>query len=118
MGGGVRIAGGTGLYTGSVSKQLTAGAVLRLVDQGKVQLQDDVRKHVPELPEYAPTITIDNLVHHTSGLVDYLVALGEAGTLPDRHTRQEIVEMIAARKPLFPAGQSFSYSNSNYFLIA
>ena len=114
----VRITPRTVFYAASVSKQFTAAALLRLVDQRHVRLEDDVRKHIPELPEYAPTITIRDLVHHTSGLVDYLVLLGDAGTLPDRHAREEIIGMIAARKPHFPAGQTHSYSNSNYFLIA
>ena len=112
----VRITPRTVFYIGSVSKQFTAAALLRLVDGGTVRLDDDVRKYVPELPEYDPPITLDHLVHHSSGLVDYLVPMG--GTWQDRHSRREVLSMIAVEKPLFAAGQIYSYSNSNYFLIA
>src|SRR5215213_708504 len=56
---------------GSVSKQFTAAAALLLIQQGKLSLQDDVRKYVPELPDYGTPITIDHLIHHTSGLRDW-----------------------------------------------
>jgi CubicO group peptidase (beta-lactamase class C family) len=56
---------------GSVSKQFTAASVLLLAQDGKLSLQDDVRKYVPELPQYDAPITIQNLLNHTSGLKDW-----------------------------------------------
>jgi CubicO group peptidase (beta-lactamase class C family) len=113
-----RITPRTLFYMASVSKQFTAAALLRLVDQGGVALGDDIRKYLPELPQYTPPITIDHLVHHESGLADFLAILNKAGTLGDPHDPGEIIKLIASRETLFPAGKGYSYSNSNYFLIA
>ena len=115
---GVRVTPRTLFYMASVSKQFTAAALLRLVDQGRVALGDDIRKYIPELPQYAAPITIEHLVHHESGLADFVAILNKAGTLADHHEREEIIGMIASHKTLFPAGKGYSYSNSNYFLIA
>lgn len=115
---GVRITPRTLLYMASVSKQFTAAALLRLADQGGVALGDDIRKYIPELPQYAVPITIEHLVHHESGLADFVAILDEAGTLADHHEREEIIRVIASHETLFPAGKGYSYSNSNYFLIA
>ena len=115
---GARLTTDTVFYAASVSKQFTAAALLHLVDQGRVSLEDDIRTHIPELPEYVPRITVRNLIHHTSGLPDFVTLLARAGTLHEFHTAAEIVAMLSARKPRYPAGLLFSYSNSNYFLLA
>lgn len=115
---GVRITPDTVFYTASVSKQFTAAAMLRLIDQGKAALDDDIRRHIPELPEYSRPITIRNLIYHTSGIPDYVNLLIRAGTLHNAHSSEEIIAMLATQQPAFPAGLVFSYSNSNYFLIA
>ncbi len=104
-------------YAASVSKQFTAAAMLRLIDQGKAALDDDIRRHVAELPAYSPPITIRNLMHHTSGIPDFLGLLVRAGTLHDAHSPDEIVGMLANQRTTFPAGRVFAYSNSNYFLL-
>lgn len=113
-----RITPHTVFYMASVSKQFTAAALLRLVDQGAVSLGDDIRKFIPELPLYASPITIEHLVHHESGLADFVTILAGSGTLADYHQREEIIQLIASHEPLFPAGKGYSYSNSNYLLIA
>jgi CubicO group peptidase (beta-lactamase class C family) len=59
------------LEAGSVSKQFTAGAILLLAQQGKLSLDDPVRKYIPELPDYGTVITIRHLLNHTSGLRDW-----------------------------------------------
>ncbi|MGL5946704.1 MAG: serine hydrolase domain-containing protein, partial [Sediminibacterium sp.] len=59
------------LEAGSVSKQFTAAAILLLAQEGKLSLQDDIRKYFPEIPDYGHTITISHLLHHTSGLKDW-----------------------------------------------
>ncbi len=66
---------------GSTSKQFAAASVILLALDGKLSLSDDVRKYVPELPDYGKTITIDHLLRHTSGLRDYtaLLSLGGSG---------------------------------------
>jgi CubicO group peptidase (beta-lactamase class C family) len=59
----------------SVSKQFCGMAVAMLIEQGKIALQDDIRKYIPELPEFGHTITVDHLVHHTSGIRDFPATL-------------------------------------------
>src|SRR6185436_10937399 len=75
---GVPITPTTPFIMGSVSKQFTAAAIALLVEDGKLKLDDDVRKWVPELPDYGTSITIDHLVHHTSGLRDFWALVGVA----------------------------------------
>lgn len=68
---------------GSLRKQFVAAAVLLLVDEGRLSLTDDVRKHIPELPDYGHTITVDHLLTHTSGLRDWIGLLNLASGDPD-----------------------------------
>src|SRR5262249_28273238 len=63
---GIPLAPTTPMIMGSVSKQFTAASIALLVQQGRLSLNDDVRKYVPELKDYGKTVTIDHLVHHTS----------------------------------------------------
>jgi CubicO group peptidase (beta-lactamase class C family) len=63
----------------SVSKQFCGMAVSMLIEQGKITLQDDIRKYIPELPDFSHTITVDHLVHHVSGLRDWPATLALAG---------------------------------------
>ena len=64
---------------GSVSKQFTAASILLLVQDGELALEDDIRRYLPEIPDYGHVITIDHLLHHTSGLRDYLSLMALAG---------------------------------------
>jgi CubicO group peptidase (beta-lactamase class C family) len=116
---GIRITPDTIFYAASVSKQFTAAALLRLVESGKVSLDDDVRKYLPELPEYSPPITIRHLVDQTSGLPDYhrLAAQAHRDLLENPPSRDEVLGMIAKAKPIHPSGALYRYSNSNYFLM-
>jgi CubicO group peptidase (beta-lactamase class C family) len=75
-------------YMASVSKQFTALSILLLERDGKLLLEDRVRTYLPELPDYAAGITIRQLLHHTSGLRDYLTLSGLAGNLPDQVTTE------------------------------
>ncbi len=82
---GVPITPSTPFIVGSVSKQFTAAAIALLVEEKRIALTDDVRKYVPELADYGTPITIDHLVHHTSGLRDWWELVGLAGTALRRH---------------------------------
>ena len=106
--------------TGSVSKQFTAMAIALLAEQGKLSLDDDVRKYVSEIPKYETTITIRHLIHHTSGIRDYLTLMGIAGMRDDDHyVDGEVVSLLARQKELnFKPGSEFLYSNSGYFLLS
>jgi CubicO group peptidase (beta-lactamase class C family) len=106
---------------GSVSKQFTAACVALLVREGKVGLDDDIRKHLPEMPAYEKPITVRHLIHHTSGLRDYNTLLSLAGFRPesDAPTVEEAYEIICRQKKLnYAPGEEYSYTNSGYFLLS
>ena len=106
-------------YLGSVSKQFTAASVVLAAEQGFLSLDDDVRKYIPELPDYGHTITLREMLHHTSGIRDFLTLLALAGRDgSDIHTDAEIIDLIARQKELNNVpGARYIYSNSNYFLL-
>lgn len=105
---------------GSTSKQFTAAAILLLVQDGKLKLDDDIRRYLPQLPDYGTPITIDHLLHHTSGLRDYLVLMNLRGVaLGDVSTNDEAVAAIARQQGLnFQPGSAYAYSNTGYLLLA
>jgi CubicO group peptidase (beta-lactamase class C family) len=109
----------TVFYIASTSKQFTATSIALLAKQNKLSLDDDIRKYLPELPEYDSRITIRHLIHHTSGIPDYLELLGLAGErLDDVHGEEEILDLLSRQKSLsFKPGDQFLYSNSGYFLL-
>lgn len=106
---------------GSVSKQFTAAAILLLAEDGKLSLDDDVRKYVPELPERGDPIRIIHLLNHTSGLRDW-GSVAELAGWPRgtaAYTMDDVLAIIARQKQLnFKPGSEYSYSNSNYTLLA
>jgi CubicO group peptidase (beta-lactamase class C family) len=116
---GVPITGKTPFIMGSVSKQFTAAAIALLVEQGKIKLDDDVRKYVPELPDYGKRITIDHLVHHTSGVRDFWSLVEASGARPDDgYTVDDILHIAARQKHLnFDPGAEYNYSNTGYVLL-
>jgi CubicO group peptidase (beta-lactamase class C family) len=104
----------------SVSKQFTAYAVLILVDQGKLALDDDVRKHVPELPEWdrERPIRVSDLLHQVTGIPDYLGDLAEFPRRDEELTNSAVAELLAKKRLGFATGSKWEYSNSNYLLAA
>ncbi len=104
----------------SVSKQFAGLAISTLVEQGKISLTDDVHKYVPEVPDFGQTITIEHLVHHTSGLRDWPEGLNVAGwRWNEDFTFNDIMRMVKHQKDLdFPPGTKYSYSNTGYNLLA
>jgi len=95
----------------SVSKQFTAAAVVLLAQQGKLSLDDEVRKYVPKLPDFGTPITIRHLIHHTSGLRLFW----PGGTL----TVDDLLEMVSRLKRLnFRSGEKYLYCNLGYMLLA
>ncbi len=105
---------------GSVSKQITATSILLLQQDGKLSLDDDMRKYLPEIPDYGSKITIRHLLHHTSGLRNYddlfdLEGIPEADLTTDR----DAMELIVRQKGVnFRAGEEFLYSDTNFFLMS
>jgi CubicO group peptidase (beta-lactamase class C family) len=104
----------------SVAKQFTGMAITTLEEQGKLSLKDNIRKYIPELPEWGNKVTIDNLLHHTSGLRDWTATFSLAGMhLDDIIYQNSILKMVYNQKDLnFQPGSEHSYSNTGYNLLA
>ena len=116
----VRITPGTVFHVASMSKQFTAASIVLLAQQGKLSLDDDVRKYIPELPDFGSKITIRNLVHHTSGLRDQWALLQLAGWRysKDLITDEDVMSMMTRQKELnFKPGERHVYSNTGYTLM-
>lgn len=106
---------------GSVSKQFTAAAIVLLALDGELSLDDDVRRYVPELPDYGHTITIRHMLTHTSGLRDWgsVAAIGGWGRSSRTHTHDHVIDILSRQRGLnFVPGTEYSYSNSGYNLLA
>lgn len=106
---------------GSVSKQFTAAAVLLLAKDGKLSLDDPVRKYVPELPDYGTPLTIRHMLNHTSGLRDWGSLAGIAGwpRTTRVHTHAHVLEIVSRQTATnFTPGTHWSYSNTGYNLAA
>jgi CubicO group peptidase (beta-lactamase class C family) len=105
---------------GSTSKQFTAFAILLLERDGKLSLNDDIRKHVPELQPMPRPVTVQHLLLHTSGLRDYLTLWSLAGMKTENWTTQSDAVRLTARQrqPNFPAGEEWLYSNTGYLLLS
>jgi CubicO group peptidase (beta-lactamase class C family) len=113
---GIPITANTPFISGSVAKQFTAAAIALLVEQGRISLDDDVRKYIPELPNYGTKVTIDHLVHHTSGLRDFWALVDVSGMrFDDGYTAGDVIRLAARQKQLnFPPGSEYAYSNTGY----
>ena len=107
-------------YAASVSKQFTAFAVAMLAEQGKLSLDDDIRKWIPEVPNFGKTITVRHLIHHTSGLRDYFGLLGMTGWPNDGPvTEAQFLDLVSRQKALnFDPGARSLYSNTGYVLLS
>ncbi len=107
-------------YMGSVSKQFTAASVVLAAEQGYLALDDNVRKYIPELPDYGHPVTLREMLHHTSGFRDVLGLLDLSGrSALDLHPKAELIDLVARQKALnYDPGEEFLYSNTNYFLLA
>jgi CubicO group peptidase (beta-lactamase class C family) len=107
--------------SGSVAKQFTAASLVLLQQEGKLSLDDPVRKYIPELPDYGAPLTIRHLLNHTSGLRDWgtVMSLTGAGR-GDRVINQDLaLDVITHQRGLdFTPGSEYSYSNSGYNLAA
>ncbi len=122
----------------STSKQFTAAAIAILVRQGRVSLDDDIRKYLPELPDYGEKVTVANLVHHTSGLPDeykdlgfrleewpdYYREYGDFFTRNEWFGREEFLSnstylkrITSISKLKFKPGSRYEYNNPGYFLL-
>ena len=100
----------------SVTKQFTAVAILMLAEQGKLSLQDDITKFLPNYPTSGKRITVENLLTHTSGIKDYFENLWPARMRED-YRPEKLTEFFKSDPLDFEPGTKESYSNSNYVLL-
>lgn len=104
----------------SVSKQFTAFAIYLLASEGRISLEDDVRKYITELPDYRTVIKVKHLLGHTSGLRDQAAIGSLAGNRSgDVSTTEQVLKLIAKQRNLnFTPGTAFGYCNTGYTLLA
>ncbi len=105
---------------GSTSKQFTAFAIALLEEQGKLSVDDDIRTHIPELPELEDTVRLRHLLSHTSGYREYLNSFAMAARqLNDKIRREEIIPMVQRQPELqnLP-GERYNYNNTGYALLS
>lgn len=117
----IPISPGTVFHVASISKQFTAFAVLMLAQQGKLSLDDPVRKYIPELRDFGAPVTIRHLMHHTSGLRDQWSLLIMSGwRLSEDVVRDDdVLDLVSRMKALnFNPGEQHLYSNTGYTLLA
>jgi CubicO group peptidase (beta-lactamase class C family) len=97
---------------GSVVKQFVAASVLLLVDDKRIALSDDIRRYIPQLPDYGHTVTVDHLLTHTGGIRDW------TGILPLAAAKEDALTLTLRQRGLdFVPGEEWAYSNSGYVLL-
>ena len=105
---------------GSVSKQFTAAAVMRLVERGKVGLDDPLTKYLPDYPVRGNRVLVRHLLHQTSGIREFFTVKGfdemESGP-PERYSRQDLIDLFKKEPFVYAPGERWAYSNSNYTLL-
>ncbi|MDQ3174353.1 MAG: beta-lactamase family protein [Acidobacteriota bacterium] len=107
-------------YIASTSKQFTAASIALLAKQGKIWLDDPIRRYMPELSELYNPVTIRHLIHHTSGIRDYLTLMSIAAIRTENiYTDEDVIELLSRQKALnFKPGDQHFYSNSGYLLLS
>ena len=107
-------------HIASVSKQFTAFSILLLAEDGKLNIDDDIRKYIPEVPDFGKTITLRHLANHTSGLRDQWNLLVMAGwRMDDVITTEQVLKLISRQESLnFEPGDEFLYCNTGFTLLA
>lgn len=109
------------IEAGSVSKQFTAATVLLLAQQGRLSIDDPVRKYIPEVPDYGQPITIRHLLTHTSGLRDWGF-IGDLAGWPRTtrvYTHDHVLDIVSRQRALnYAPGADFSYTNTGFNLLA
>jgi CubicO group peptidase (beta-lactamase class C family) len=106
-------------YVASIAKSFTAACILHLARAGKIGLDDDVTKHVPELPEHARGITLRHLLHHRGGLRDFYELEWLASRNPVQLTTRGVLDLLRRQRGTnFAPDADFLYCNSGYLLLA
>jgi CubicO group peptidase (beta-lactamase class C family) len=106
--------------SGSVAKQFTASAILLLMHDGKLRLDDRVQKYLPELPDYGRPVTIRHLLSHTSGIREWsnLVAMNGWPRGTTAYSQDDFLDVVFAQREVnYPVGDFYSYTNSGFLLL-
>lgn len=116
---GIAIGPSTVFRIGSTSKQFAAAAMVLLEMDGVLSLDDDVRLHLPELPDFGETVTLRHILNHTSGLRDWVTLMTLTGRRgQDFYSRDDVLQMMSRQEELnFPVGSRYLYSNSGFLLL-
>ena len=117
---GIPIRPDTVFHIASISKHFAALAVTLLAHEGKLSLDDEIQKYVPEVPDFGEKITLRHLIHHTSGLRDQWELLIAAGwRMDDVITMEDILELVSKQRELnFKPGEKHVYCNTGYTLLS
>jgi D-alanyl-D-alanine carboxypeptidase len=102
---------------GSITKQFTSAAIMKLVQQGRVKLDDDLSKYVPQFPLQGKRVSIRQLLNHTSGIHSYTSSPGWAKTWNDELSPDAIIKFVAADTFDFAPGTAYRYNNTGYVLL-
>src|SRR5438067_1725645 len=102
---------------GSITKQFTATAIMMLVEEGKIGLDDTIRKYLPHTPEAWDGVTIRNLLTHTSGIKSYTSIPDFPKLLRDETSKPDVIKKVASIPLEFKPGEKFNYNNTGYFLL-
>lgn len=106
---------------GSISKQFTAAAVMKLVEYGKIRLDDPITVYLPDFPTQGHTVHVRHLLNHTSGIREFFTIPGfdvlESGS-PEEYSRDDLIEFFKNEPFQFAPGERWAYSNSNYTLLS
>jgi D-alanyl-D-alanine carboxypeptidase len=105
------------LRLGSITKQFTAVSILMLADQGKLSVDDDITKHLPDYPTQGRKITIEHLLVHTSGIKSYTGMPGYGAGMRADKTVQQMIDTFKNEPFDFEPGDRYQYNNSGYFLL-
>jgi D-alanyl-D-alanine carboxypeptidase len=103
----------------SMDKMFTAVAILKLVEEGKLSLSDEVKVYLPDYPnpEFAGSATIHQLLMHTSGLGNYFNSPSYLEKHAQIRSLDDYFVLFSNESPLFPAGEEFGYSNSGFIVL-
>lgn len=102
---------------GSLTKQFTATAILKLEEDGKLSIKDDIRKYLPDYPDHGYIITIENLLNHTSGIPSFTNRADISNIEKTELTPDQIIALFKEEPLEFQSGEKYSYSDSGYILL-
>ncbi|WP_428657922.1 serine hydrolase [Runella sp.] len=102
---------------GSITKQFTAVAILQLMEQGKLSLQDEITKFIPDYPTHGHKITIEHLLTHTSGIKSYTDMKEFGDIIQKDKTPEELIAFFKNQPMDFAPGTQWHYNNSGFFLL-